>query len=210
MIPFNKNIPLIPTFKNVSQGNLLSNNIALNSTFGADHYAFDAIANKGKHNQVTQVQAPRGIPTTLDDCKIFANTITENTALLQFSKSKSNNVPSTPLTTIQSSTDVLTILAEQTEPIYDFNGLTRAIAVFYAYDNRDDSPDLMCEQVIFWYKNQFITSAFNFDLTQSSKLVPGSSKSIFQLTNNQEADPDKPNKNSVHIFWTIKFLRMEV
>jgi hypothetical protein len=53
---FNPNVPQPSDFLSISQGNLLTNNQALDTSFAVDHSGFSATSNNGQHKQVTLYQ----------------------------------------------------------------------------------------------------------------------------------------------------------
>ena len=63
MTTFNPNIPQPANLLSNSQGQLLSNNAALDASFAVDHTLFSATANNGMHNKVTIFQSLTSVPT---------------------------------------------------------------------------------------------------------------------------------------------------
>lgn len=134
-MPFKPNIPQPNDVLSDSQGDLLTNNQDLNTSFSVDHYAFDDVtANNGKHNQLTTPIISGGTqPTTAsDEPKFFAFQPTTTVAspsvlrpsVLQYSRAGSDAIAS-PLTTIQSTVAAIPLSTVATD-ILDFSGMSPA------------------------------------------------------------------------------------
>lgn len=140
MSTFLNNIPQPGDLLSFSQGQLLSNNAALSSIFGIDHYPFvDTSASQGFHNKVTTPLIGGGThPTTVANPVFYGMTETQvgsslPIGLIEYSRGPNNAVPS-PVTTMQSSATAIVLAPTATTNVIDFTGLARCYGMLYAGD----------------------------------------------------------------------------
>lgn len=194
---FNPSIPQSTDKLSASQPVLLSNNLAIDNSFGVDHYKFsDGTADNGKHETVTTPNI--AIPTTTADPKIYGHQLTAPLTTLQFSKGVSDAI-ATPLTSIQSTSADSTFTAFQTKNILDFAGITRAV-----FHVRADllSPDINTSSQLF--TASFSGGAFKirqYNTTPASVVFILSSAGTNLRLQSQLATSGA--------YWTIQFLRLE-
>ncbi len=139
---YKPNIPLPTDNLSVSQGDLVGNFQSLNTTFGIDHYPFaDTSANSGKHNVVTTplINGAAHPNTSATEDKFYAMKDTVPLGILQYSRgwdtgTSLSSVP-TPVTSLQSPSNPLSVTNGLSTPILDFTGITR-VCFFevYAFD----------------------------------------------------------------------------
>ena len=86
---FKANIPQPTDKKSVSQGDMLANFTALNTTFGVDHVTFDEASDNGKHNQVTFVDQDAVLGATVGNQLLLYN----NAAAMFLNDAANNNYP---------------------------------------------------------------------------------------------------------------------
>lgn len=199
---FNPNIPQPDDDLDISQPVLLTNNQDLDNSFGIDHYKFsNATANNGFHNQVTTPLIVGSVhPTTAAAIpKIYAMQDSANAGVLNYSRGPSNAVP-TPLTTLQSQAAAISINSGSTLTIFNFTGLTRAIAMLYAVDYETISAIPFPSIVSFVKWNG--TSILSTDIQSSAGFGTFSSGTNLIIRN-------ASGTNMTQIFWTLQFLRMQ-
>ena len=120
---FNPDIPNANEKLSASQPVLRSNNQALDTTFGVDHYPFkDGTANNGFHTKVTTPTI--AIPATADDPKLYGHRVTTDIGTIQFSRGANNMAP-TPLTSVNGIIPNLAPLT--TVKLLDFSGVTTSV-----------------------------------------------------------------------------------
>jgi hypothetical protein len=209
-------IPTIPQpgdfLDSTSQPQLLSNNMALDSVFGKDHYKFSNAVNQGgKHNRVTTPvfitqPVPDGQPPVViaTEPVIAAFQQTAPFGVLQYSYgwSVANNVQQapSPITFVQSQPTALTVGNGNTLYVMDFAGLPRAIAHLYWGDFATlNNPFNHGDLVIFW-------NGATFDTTSSppitGTLFPVSSGTQILLKNTTGGVLS-------NVYFTMQMLRMQ-
>lgn len=189
---FNPNIPKSGDKLSSSQVALLSNNQALDNTFGIDHYKFsDATGDVGKHKTVTTPKIT--IPTTTTDPKLYGHEVTTNVGTLQFSRGESNANP-TPLT--QKSGVIAALPALTNINLLDFTGVTTCNFRVSSYIGGTATSAMYAGSV---------TSGV---LNPTLKMSPPSPASIsFPISGNILQIRSLSNLSDV--FWVIEFLRIE-
>ncbi len=146
---FLPNIPTINQNLDFSQSQLLTNNQALNTVYGIDHYEYsNGSVNAGFHNKVTTPQFflnttidpvyPTVIPVTTTNPVIYAyqptdgaGTPTTNIGLIQYSRGPNNAVP-TPVTKLYGSA---VIAPAGVQNIFDVTGITRVMLIVTINDD---------------------------------------------------------------------------
>jgi len=196
-VTFNPSIPQSGDKLSASQQDLLSNNVALDNSFGIDHYKFsDGTANNGKHETVTTPSI--AIPTTTTDPKIYANELTSPLTALQFSKGV-NDAIATPITSIQSTTADATFTPAQTKNILDFTGITRAV-VHVKADLLAPDPNTSSQL----FNVSYASATFKirqYNTTPASVFLSVTSAgNILRITSAAA---------TTSLYWTIQFLRLE-
>ena len=198
------NIPLATDLQSVSQSQILNNFTQLNTSFGIDHYPFTtAGANTGFHNVVTNpIITPQAHPTTgVHITKFYSNFETQvgstrTVGPIQYSRGENNAVPS-PVTTIQSTANPITLAASGVTLTVDFTGLARAIATLYSMDTSfSGSVTQVCS--VFWNGTTFVLQP----MTSGGNLVAfngGSGK--LQVKNTSGVTLN-------NVYWTLTLQRL--
>lgn len=195
---FLPNIPQPNTDLSDSQGDLLNNNLALDTSFGIDHYKFsNATANNGFHNKVTTppyvASPPTGLPpVTVANPVFYSFQDSANLGVIQYSRGPNNAVPS-PLTYRQSTSTPVVIAPGGTADVFDFTGLTRAMCALYAMDTVANAIN---EFSVWWTGAALFVSPF----ISGSLLASAVAGNILRLKNNTAGAFN-------NVYWTLQFLR---
>lgn len=208
---FNPNIPQPTNLLEDSQGDLLSNNLALDATFGIDHYKFSSVPNNGFHNKVTSPQfvttpvatLPSVTPTTTTAPIFYAYTPLDigglpitNLPVMHYSKGVSNAVP-TPLTSLQSAAGGVSLNAASTLSVFDFAGILTPCFCTLMYSDATVTG-VRAMYYIFWSGTPANTFALDSVAVHGVTTI-ASGTSI--LINNPGAT------NYTAFYWTLKFFR---
>ena len=121
---FNPNIPQPGDLLSDSQGDLLQNMLALDTSFGIDHYTFSNLTvNNGAHRQVSSpISVPPAHPATVNDPKLYGMQDTALIPVIHYSRAPNNAVPS-PVTLIQSPSAGIVAAGGTSTNILDLTGL---------------------------------------------------------------------------------------
>lgn len=191
--------PISTDKQNVSAPQMRTNFSQINTTFAVDHYDFaTAIPNGGFHKAVTtpdQVTAPS---TGVGLASFYGLIGPGNSGLLQFSRGPGSAVPS-PVTTRQSTAAALVLAPAGTTNVFDFTGVTTAIAALYAGDPVTSGNAIA--QAIVIYSSTGPKLTIN-TISSLSNLVVQGSGSILQLRNSS------PSTTFNNVYWTLQFLRI--
>lgn len=210
---FKNNIPQ-PTdnLAKQSQQDLLGNMSQLDTSFVVDHYAFSNLtAANGKHNKVTTpgyVTIPPSVPvvqpTTTTDPIFYGfepldagGVATTNLGLLQYSRGP-NNAVTTPVTSLHSTAAPIVLASggAATTNVFNFTGLTLAIASLYAINTTGLSPTRSFSDVFWDGTNLFLLN------NVGNILAIQISGTILQLRNASTV-------NAMNgVFWTLKLHRV--
>ena len=140
---FDPNIPQPGDLLSDSQGDLLVNMTALNTSFGQDHYTFsDTTINNGRHREVTSPLDPvTPLPVTGTDPKLFGYKQT-GTAMpvIHYSRAPTNAVES-PVTLLQGPA-AGTDLNNSTANVLDLTGFVRCYGLAFAEVIPTGAPDI--------------------------------------------------------------------
>jgi len=203
-MPFDPNIPQPNDNLSDSQGDLLANNVFLNTSFGIDHYPFsDATSNNGFHNQVTTPLIGGAVhPTTAAAIpKFYGMQDTAPLGVIQYSRGPSDAVPS-PVTHLQSPSAPIVIGINGTTNVLDFTGIPKAICVLYAADftlvGLSSFTKIVCS--VFWDGTSSVMGINNFIST--ANLSAQQTGNILQIKNNSGV-------GLTEVRWTLEMLRLE-
>lgn len=209
MAVFDPNVPQAFQLLSNSQNDLLSNMMALDTSFGIDHYKFsDATANNGFHNTVTTpLVTPNPGPTFNPPAtaagipKFYAMQDSANLGVIQYSRGPNNAVP-TPVTSIQSPAAAQSINALATIPIFDFSGLARAMCHFQIMDTATLGTGQSAAICDIYYTGgspgTFALTTYLTGLTTRYQfLIAGN---VFTVKNNS-------GTALTNIYWSLQFLR---
>lgn len=203
MSTFLPNIPTANQQLDFSQGQLLTNNQALDAIFGIDHYKFSNVtANQGFHNQVTTpgfvATPPTGLPpVTTTNPILYGFQQTAPLGLLQYSRGPSNAIP-TPITFIQSTSAGINLANNATTLVLDFTGIPQAIFNFYAVSMNFPVGSNFNTSTAYWNG-----AAFSLG-TQTNENLALIASGNQLLLKNISGGPAVNN-----IFWTLQFLRLQ-
>ncbi len=191
---YDPNVPTGLINLDIDYQNLQNNFSQLDTTFGIDHYKFsDQTANNGFHNTVTQplIVGAAHPATAADVPKIYTMKDGTNGATIQYSRGGSNAVPS-PITTIQSAAAPFNMAPSSNVNIYDFTGITRAIAQFFV-------SGITARLIIgvFWDG-----ANFTFIDNPGSSFMLTSSGNILRLTTSVGTTVN-------NIVWTLQLIRVQ-
>lgn len=132
---FQPNLPQPLDPLDVSQQDLLDNNLALDSVFGVDHYKFsNGTTDAGKHNTIRtpNVHVPPGHPATAAaEPAMYGMQDSVNIGVIQYSRGPSNAVPS-PITIFQSPSPIPPLAPAAIYNILDLTGLPVFMGMVYA------------------------------------------------------------------------------
>jgi hypothetical protein len=200
-------VPLGTQKQNVSAPQIRNNFAQANDSFGVDHYNFaDETVNNGFHNKVTTpgyISSPPTVPVAppvtvanpifygfqpLDN----AGVPTTNLGLLQYSRGPNNAVP-TPVTSLQSPVAGQSLAANTPDPIFDFDGISHAIATFYAVGN--NGVDRTVEYLINWTGAVLIV----LPIPVGGGLTATAAGTVLQLSSTAPA---------TNVYWTLRFHRI--
>lgn len=204
---FNPNRPISTENLSDSQPLLLSNNQALDASFGVDHYKFsNATANNGFHNQVTTPpfvdNPPSGNPpVTTANPIFFAFQQTANLGVLQYSRGP-NNAVITPLTRIYSPSTPLSIGNNSSVTVFDFIGIALAHATLTYSLRQTSGPvyNIFSYNVV--YQTGPISSLNQLGSFAGINVFAQFSGSILSLVSNFVGA-------STNLFWTLEFQRIQ-
>lgn len=219
MTAFLPNIPNAGDFLDTtSQPQLRTNNQALDSRFGVDHYKFsDATGQSGKHNKVTTPIFIDSPPTSNPPVVIQTEPViaafqqTVPFGVLQYSYGwnvarATPQVPS-PITIIQSSANPFNLAAGSFTTIMDFAGLAQAVAVVYAY-----TTDVSFSAVntfthitaqVFWNGTNFTITSNQAPPLANQGLAVNASGSTIRVQNVFTLTAIGS------VFWSMQMLRMQ-
>jgi hypothetical protein len=192
MSSFLPNIPQPTDNLDFSQGQLLTNNLALDTIFGTDHTKFsDATINVGHHTVINSI-AQAGYPAANTYVQLFSYSPSVNVGAIDFTFQPSPATVATPITNLQSPSTAIVLAPTATTNVLNFAGLPRAIASLYAIDT---GVPVLQSRAILWTGSTFLglgaVSGFNF-------LASGST---LQIQNNNVV----PYNN---VYWTLQLLRV--
>jgi len=213
---FNPNKPQPTDLLEDSQGDLLSNNQDLDTTFGINHYKFSNLtANNGFHNIVTTPEfyanpeiapvLPSVLPVTVTNPVFYGYQPLDagglpitNLGLLQYSRGPNNAVP-TPVTFLSSTLAPLDFkLAGASANILDFTGISVALGRLVAANYR--TPPFLVDTLVFW------NAAFGF----KNIVNPGTGQFTASFVfNTLTISNSTANANMDQIRWTFQLLRVE-
>lgn len=201
MSSFLPNIPQPSDNLDFSQSQILSNNQALDTVFGIDHYKFsDATANKGFHNKVTTPvfidSPPTGLPPVTTTAPVlYSFQTTAPLGVLQYSRGPNNSVP-TPLTILQSPSTGITVTAGATTNVLDFTGLTLCICNLYAFNLIMPTVVSSVTATIYWNGTtlQGTTTSGNLQVVQSGNILQIKNALGISITN---------------LFWSLELIRVQ-
>jgi hypothetical protein len=182
-----------------SQPLLLSNNRALDTSFGVDHYKFsDGTENNGFHNQVT-TPAQGSIPETTSNPVFFGYKQTANLGVLQYSAGPSGAVI-TPLTKIYSPSTPISIGNSSSTPLLDFTGIVLAQAlVLFTYTLVSGGTFNQLWSVR--YQTGPSTTVVSYNTFTPGLTLEFSGSVLSIVSNNVGA--------STNLFWTLDFERIQ-
>jgi hypothetical protein len=204
---YTRNQPVASDDLDISQPFLTNNTNGADDSFGIDHYKFsDLTANNGFHNKVTTPQfltSPPSLPSvppTTTTNPIFygyqqldgSGVPTNNLGLLQYSRGPTNAVP-TPVTYLQSPVTPIVLTPGSTTNVFNFAGLTQALAVLYASDFIIGTN---IDAFVTWNGTTLTVGSSG---TVMSAVVSGS---ILQLKSNASSG------NLTSVAWTLQFVRI--
>ncbi len=203
---FNKLIPQPGDNLNISQQDLLANNLALNSVYGTDHYAFnDLTANSGFHNTVTTPSIVGGIDPTSTTNDILYSIVKGMLPLFQYSTYPLPNTIPTPITNLQSPATAIVLPPSpgpgNTSNIFNFTGLVRASATLYAANFLPGGTnDVTLEALIIWAATAMTIKTIS---GTSFFTAQASGGNTLQISNNATAG------TLSNVYWTLRFHRIE-
>lgn len=196
--------PTVPTGRvdlDTDYKNLQNNFAQLDTSFAVNHYAFsNQTANNGFHNRVTTPLVVGGVhPATAANVPDFyAMKDGTNAETIQYSRGGNNAVPS-PVTSIQSPAAPINLLNNGTTNIYDFTGITLAIAEFWAIcTGTFVVGGGSTTKFIFWNGAAFLLG----NQAGSALVLQQAPGNILQLLNSSGVP-----RNGIS--WTLRFLRVE-
>ncbi len=195
---YSPNIPQPTQLLSNSQGDLLTNFQALDTSFGVDHYKFsNTTSNNGFHNQVTTPPWNGGSvpPVTTLNPIIFGFQYTPPLGILQYSEGPSGAVP-TPLTSKNSPYAHIVVGIGATTNLMDFAGLTFAIANIYAFQQ---APLAAGTVTVFWNGAAFLFVG-STSFSGGATIFQGAG-SILQILNNSLAP--------INLLWSLEFVRLQ-
>lgn len=202
---FNPNIPQPTDDLSDSQGDLLTNNGALDTSFGIDHYKFsDPTSSNGFHNKVTTpvfvANPPTGLPpdTSAGFPIFYGFQQTAPIGVIQWSRGPSNAVPS-PVTILQSTSAAITLANLATSNVLDFTGLTSAFGMIIASNN--SAPLARSAAYVVWDGNSsllFVGALPN----GLGNLSINTSGNVLRVQNNSGS----PMSN---IYWSLQLFRAQ-
>ena len=202
---FLPNIPQPNDSLDFSQGQLLSNNLGLDTVFGVDHYTFsNASASKGMHNKVTTPLIVGAVhPTTTTNPVIYGMQDSALLGVLQYSRGLNNAVP-TPLTSLQSPSTPIVLAPSTNSNIFDFTGLSLAYGSLVILNQ--DTPASGLARVATY---QFVFgTASGLELTlisrAASRLSAGVAGNVLIVSNTSPATITFSN-----VYWTMQFQRIQ-
>lgn len=198
---YNNSIPMPNDDLSDSQAQILQNFMALDTSFGQDHYTFsDLTSSNGKHKVIRTPTQGSDPSTPVDEVAFYANQPSANVGAIQFSRGPSSAVPS-PVTYLHSPATAIVLGPLATINILDFTGLSRAICSFYAFASGALAgvAPVMNQSVIFWDGANF---GLGTPVTGSTLIGISitSSGNILQLKNIANA--------ARNIYWTLQMLRV--
>jgi len=202
---FDPNRPIASENLSDSQPLLLSNNRALDTSFGVDHYKFsDASGNNGFHNQVTTPvfvdnPATGNPPVTVANPVFFGFQQTANLGVLQYSRGP-NNAVITPLTKIYSPSTPISIGNSSSTPLLDFTGIVLAQAlVLFTYTLVSGGTFNQLWSVR--YQTGPSTTVVSYNTFTPGLTLEFSGSVLSIVSNNVGA--------STNLFWTLDFQRIQ-
>lgn len=202
-MPYNPNIPQPTDILSDSQGDLLGNFQALDTSFGIDHYKFsDLTANNGFHNKVTTpvfvANPPTGLPpVTVANPVFYGFQQTAPLGVLQYSRGPNNAVP-TPVTMIQSSSTPIVLASGASTNVLDFTGITNAMFNLWAVNNGAPQGARL---YFFGGWDGATFTAIGLGPIDSVNLTATNAGNTLRVTNTAGA----PLNN---VYWTLQFLRI--
>lgn len=202
---FNPNRPIASELLSDSQPLLLSNNQALDTSFGVDHYPFsNATGNNGFHNKVTTPvfvdSPPTGLPpVTTSDPIFYAFQDTANLGVLHYSRGPSDAVP-TPLTNLYSTSTPLSVVNGGSTTVLDFTGIALCHAVL-TYSFRGFAP--LVYQWLIRYETALTPAVLPIYFTPVVSFTPQFSGAVLSLVNTTGSGVSD-------LYWTLNLLRIQV
>lgn len=204
---FNPNRPIASENLSDSQPLLLSNNQALDNSFGVDHYKFsNATGNNGFHNQVTTppfVDSPPtgNPPVTTANPILFAFQQTANLGVLQYSRGP-NNAVITPLTRLYSPSTPLSIGNSSSLPVFDFTGISLAHCLLtLSYTSTIPITPNVVQEVLIRYQSGPSSSVISLGGGSGNISITFSGNVMYITTTSSGA--------STNLFWTLEFKRIQ-
>lgn len=196
---FNPNIPQPGDDLSDSQGDLLQNMGALDTSFGQNHYNFsDLTANNGKHKVIQTPNQGSHPATAAAEPAIYGMQDSANVGVIDYSRGPSSAVPS-PITFLQSPATAIAVGPNSNTNVLDVTGLARGIFVLYAFASGQIASQIVAQSTIFW--DGTTIRAFTVLAPAAPNLTIQVTGSIIQIRNGNSVQ-------TWQIFWTLQCLRL--